>query len=122
MLLNYKSHITYLDSDVPIENTSRVQHDGPTFVNTVVFSCDVLNQQTVNVLNESVTVLNPSFLFVPIDQRRGVGLDLASNFVTGTGDRVLFGGCVYPRDVVYKKYKINRSIDYLKTIYYNIVI
>lgn len=99
----HRNYTTYLDSDVSIENTSRVQHDGATFVDPVIFSGDILNQQTVNVLNESVSILNPGLLLVPIDQRRGVGLDLASNFITGAGDRILFGRSVYPRDIVYRK-------------------
>jgi len=92
---------THLDSDVPVQDVTSVQHDGAALVQAVVFGGDVLDQQTVYVLDESVAILNPGVFLVPVDQWSGIGLDFATHFVASPGDRILFGGSVHPRDVVY---------------------
>lgn len=91
---------TYLDPNVSILNIARVQHDGTALVYTIVLGSYVLDQQAVDIFDKSVAVLDSSVLLVPIDQWRRVGLDFATHFVTGPGDRVLFGGSVHPRNIV----------------------
>lgn len=72
-----------------------------------------MDQQTVDVLDESVAVLNPGVFLVPVDQWRGIGLDFTAHFVTSPGYRILFGRSVHPRDVVFteeeKQYNNNDS-------------
>jgi len=103
---------THLDSDVSVQDVTRVQHDGTALVQAIVFGGDVLDQQSVDVLDESVTVLNPGVFLVPVDQWCGIGLDFAPHFVTSSSDRVLFGRSVHPRDVVLFTQKNQNNIIY----------
>lgn len=92
--------ISYLNSDGPVLNVSSVQHQSTALVITVVLGGDVLDQQAVDIFDIPVTVQYPYVLLIPVDQRRRIRLDFASDLVARTGYRVLFDGSVYPCDVI----------------------